>query len=88
MRFLLLPLENLLRDIARLVRLRPVDLRLHIVGMPWCGSASRPASPQDVRAHTLGFIRLDGARMRLLFGDPDRRESVQNFFALDFQLSR
>ncbi len=43
---------------------------------------------QNMRAHTLGFIHFDGARMRLLLRYADFRESVQNRLALDFQLSR
>jgi len=39
-------------------------------------------------AHTLGFIRLDGARMRFLLANPNGHESIQNLLALDFELSR
>lgn len=87
MGFLLLPLENLSGDVAGLVGLRPVDFGLHIGLMPRCRTAPTPTL-QDVRAHTVGFLGLDGARMRFLLGNPYCRESVQNFLALNFQLSR
>ncbi len=88
MGFLLLPLENLSGDVAGLVRLGPVDFRADVGLMPR-GRAGVAAAPlQDVGTHTLGFIDLDGARMRFLLGNPYSRESVQNFPALNFQLSR
>jgi hypothetical protein len=37
----------------------------------------------EVVTHLVGFIHLDGARMRLLFGNADRDQSIQNGFALD-----
>jgi hypothetical protein len=43
---------------------------------------------QNMRAHTLGFIHFDGARMRLLLRYADFRESVKDRLALYFQLPR
>jgi hypothetical protein len=89
MRLLLLLLEDRFGDVANAVDLRPVDLRLGFGLMPRrCRAAAPTPRLQDVGAHTLGFIRLDRARMRLLLGNPDCCESIQNFLALDFQLSR
>jgi hypothetical protein len=85
--FLLLSLQDLLRNVAGLMRLRPVDLRLHIGFVPRRRAAAAPPS-LNVGAHTLGFIRLDRARMGFLLGDPNCGESVENFLALNFQLSR
>jgi hypothetical protein len=87
MRLVLLLLENGASHIARLMNLRPVDLRLHLGFVP--GSAGRPAaSLQNVRAHTLGLVLFNRARMRLLFGHADFGQSIQNGFALDFQFTR
>jgi len=69
------------------VNLRPVNLRLDL-GLVPCRT-TRAAPPfQDVRAHTLGFILLDRARVGLLFGNADFRESIQNRLALNFQFPR
>jgi hypothetical protein len=85
-RFLLLSLENLAGDIAGLMGLGPVELRLNLGFMPSRGTAA--AAPlKDVGAHTLGFIRLNRARMGFLLGNSNGRESIQDFLALDFQLS-
>jgi len=86
MGFLLLPLENLAGDIAGLVGLRPIDLRFDIGFVP--SRRAGTACLMDVGAHTLGFIRLNRARVRFLLRDSNSRESIQDFFALDFQLSR
>jgi hypothetical protein len=67
--------------------LRPVNLRLGFGLVPHRRAASTPTL-QDVRAHTLGFVRLDRARVGLLLGNTDCRESIQNGPALHFQLSR
>jgi hypothetical protein len=85
--FLLLSLENLSGDIAWLVGLGPVDFRLGVGVVPRRAAASA-ARFKDVCAHTLGFIRLNRARMGFLLGNSNGRESVQNFPALNFQLSR
>ena len=87
MNFLLFAFEDLAGDVAGFVGLRPIDFRLHIGLVPGCGTASTP-SLQDVRADTLGFFRLDGARMRLLLGNTYGHESIEDLFALHFQLSR
>jgi hypothetical protein len=76
----------LLRDVARLVRLRPVDLRLHF-RLGFRRRAAAAAFAQNVRAHPLGFVHLNGARVGLLFRHADLDQSIQNFFALYFQLA-
>jgi hypothetical protein len=88
MHLLLLLFENRPGHIADAVHLRPVDLRLHLGLVPHAGAAASAAALQNVGAHTFSLIRLDGARMRFLLGNPDCRESVQNLFTLDFQLPR
>jgi hypothetical protein len=88
MHLLLLLFQNRFGDVADAVHLRPVDLRLRLGLVPRGSRRAAPTPLMDVGAHTLGFIRLNRARMRLLFGNPYCRESVQNFFALNFQLSR
>jgi hypothetical protein len=88
MHFLLLLFENRLGDVADAVDLRPVDLWLDLGLMPRAGRTRASTPLEDVGAHTLGFIRLDRARMRLLLGYANRCESVQYFPALNFQLSR
>jgi hypothetical protein len=88
MHLLLLLFQNCFSNVADAVNLRPVDLRLRLSLMPRGSRTAAPAPPQNVGAHTLGFIRLNRARMRLLLGNPYGRESIQNFFALNFQLSR
>ena len=89
MQFLLLLFENRFGDIADAVDLRPVDLRLDLGFMPGRGRTRRSAAPlQNVGAHTLGFIRLNRARMRFLLANPNRHESIQNLLALNFQLPR
>jgi hypothetical protein len=88
MQFLLLLFKDRSGRIARTVNLRPVDLRLHFGFMPRRPAAVRSAPPQNMGAHTLGLIGLDRARMRLLLGYANRCESIQNFPALNFQLSR
>jgi hypothetical protein len=87
-RFLLFALENRSRCVARLRHPRPVDLRLRHSLMARRGRVVPAPALQDVRAHTLGFIRLDRARMRLLLGNSDCRECVQDFLTFDFQLTR
>jgi hypothetical protein len=39
-------------------------------------------------AHTLGLIKLQRTRMRLLLGDAYVIKYVEDSFALDFQLTR
>jgi hypothetical protein len=88
MHLLLLLFQNRPGYIADAVHLRPVDLRFRFGFVPRTGAPASAAPLQNVGAHTFCFIRLDGARMRFLLGNPDRRESVQNLFTLDFQLPR
>jgi hypothetical protein len=85
--FSLLVLEDSPRHITNVMHLGPVNLRLDLGLMPGRRARCAPAL-QNVRAHTLGFIRLDGTRVRLFLGNANFHESVQNRLALDFQLSR
>jgi hypothetical protein len=88
MRLLVPALENRLGRVARLRHPRPVDLRLGL-GLVTRRPAVVAAAPlQNMRAHTLGFIHFDGARMRLLLRYADFRESVKDRLALYFQLPR
>jgi len=87
LRFLLLLFENRPGYVANTVDLRPVDLRPGLGFMPW-PTGRRSAPLQYVGAHTLGFVHLDGTRVRLLLRDSYRRESIQNLLALHFQLTR
>jgi hypothetical protein len=36
--------------------------------------------------HLLGFMLFDGTGMRLLLGDPDLKQDIENRFTFDFQL--
>jgi hypothetical protein len=47
-------------------------------------AAAAPAT--EVAAHLLGFIGLDRTGVRLCLRDANRRQSIQDGFALDFQL--
>jgi hypothetical protein len=87
-RFLLFSLENLSGDIAGLVGLGPVDLRLRVGFMARRRTAAGAAPSEDVGAYTLGLIDLDRARMGLFLGNSNGRESVQDFPAFNFELSR
>jgi len=89
MRLLLPAFENLARDIARLVGLGPVELWLDLGFVPSRGKTAADAAPfKDVGAHTLGFIRLDRARMGFFLGNSNGGESVKYLLAFDFELSR
>jgi hypothetical protein len=39
-------------------------------------------------ARQLGVLDIDGARVRLLFNDADRRQKVDQDFCFDLQLAR
>jgi hypothetical protein len=45
------------------------------------------ASATEVAAHLVGLIGLDRTGVRLCLRDANRRQSIQNGLALDFQLS-
>jgi hypothetical protein len=80
--FRLLALQNRLQRIAWLGDMRQIEPGLGFDSRgPRCRSAS---STVEVPAHLLGFIFFDGARVRLLLGDANRRQSIQNGSALDF----
>ncbi len=72
--------------IAHSVYLRPVNSwpRLSLVA----NRNAHSAPPQDVCAHTFGFIRLNRAGVGLLLGNADFHQSIQDGLTLDFQLSR
>jgi len=71
--------------------MRQINLGLDLVGL----AARRPrrldrrlrrSSGVKVSSHLFRFVLFQRARMRLLLGDPDQRQSVKNGLALDFQL--
>jgi hypothetical protein len=78
----LLALEDGLQRIARLGHMRQIKLGLGLHRRHARRGTARSAA--EVATHLLGFILFDGARMRLLLGDANRRQSIQNGFALDF----
>jgi hypothetical protein len=86
-RFLLALFEDRPGDVARLVHLRPVDLRLNF-GLMAASRRRNAAAPEDMRADALRLMLFNRAGVRLLFSHADCRQSIQNFFALDFQLTR
>jgi hypothetical protein len=87
MRFLQALFEDRLGGIARLGNARPVDLRPGVHFMP-SGSGRTATAAQNVGTYALGFKLLNGAGVRLLFRYADCCQSVENFFALDFQFTR
>lgn len=87
MSFLLALLENGFCHIADAVNLRPVNLWLRFRFVP-AGVHRDAAAFQDMGAHPLGFVRLNRAGVRLLFGHANCGESVKNFLALHLQLTR
>ncbi len=74
--------------VAGLGHLRPVDLWLLPIAAGALLHSALPGFPLQVSAHTLGLIALERTGMGLLFGYADRRQSVQDFPALDFQFAR
>jgi hypothetical protein len=85
--FLLLPFENRFGDIADVMDLRPVDLRLGFGFMT--RRKGRSAAPlQNMHTNPLGFVRLDRAGVRLFFGHANCDQSFQDFPALHLQLAR
>jgi hypothetical protein len=84
---LLFPFQNGFGYVADMVHLRPVDpgLRLGFVARPAGGAA---AALQDMRADTLGFVRLDGTGVRFFLGHANRGESLEDFPALNLQFTR
>jgi hypothetical protein len=86
-RFLLLPFENGFGHVADVVHLRPVDprLRLAFVAQRTGGAAT---ALEDMSADTLGFVRLDGAGVRLFLGHANCGQSFQDFPALHLQFTR
>jgi hypothetical protein len=76
-----------LQHVAGLRNPRPVDLLRH-GAFRLGGRAAIPAAPPlEVCAHTLCFVRLERAGVRLRIGHSDFLQHVQNGFALDLELS-
>jgi hypothetical protein len=63
--------------------MRQIEGRLHLHRRLARGAAA--ALPTQVVPHLFGLIGLDRAGVRLRLGDANRRQSVQNGLALDFQ---
>jgi len=89
--FLLLP--DGAQDIARMGDVRQIDLCFDFVfrmsgsaGWP-CGSRSGLAAGTEEFADEFGFVLLERAGMRFLFGNADLGQHVKNGFALDLQLT-
>src|SRR5438874_6494009 len=61
-----------------------LDLRLAGTRAAISGSAGRALSGK-VLAHTLGFVHLNRARVRLLLCHSDLGKDIEDSFALDFQ---
>jgi hypothetical protein len=82
--FSLLACQNRLQRIARLRYVRQIECRL---GLGLLRRRTAAAPPAKVVAHLFGLVGLDRTGVRLRLGDANRRQSVQNGPALDFQLS-
>ena len=81
-------LEQQAGDISRFGDVREIDLGLDLrFARARAAVASRACCTLsgEVLAHTLGLVRLDRARVRLLFRYSDKGKDVENRFALDFQ---
>jgi hypothetical protein len=85
-----------LQHIARLGNSRQVNFGLDFARQgARCRSGGSGSSlrsslslPTEVLPDLLGLVRLDGAGVRLLVGDADLGQVVENFLALHFQLPR
>jgi hypothetical protein len=86
-RFLLLLFEDRPGDVADAMHLRPVNLRLRL-GLVARRTGGTATALQDMRADTLGLVRLDGTGVRFLLGHANRGQSFQDFPALNLQLTR
>jgi hypothetical protein len=85
--FLLALFEDRPGDVARLVHLRPVNLRLGF-GLMASSGRRNAAAFEDMRADALGLMLFDGAGVRLLFCHADFGQSIENCLALDLQFTR
>ena len=71
--------------------MRKVNLGFDFLG-PGVGRAARLAGSMpisrtlEMRTNFLCFVLFERAGMRLLLGDTDFRQDIENGFALDFQL--
>jgi hypothetical protein len=71
--------------ISKLGDVRQVDHRLGL-RRRLAYRAAAAALSAEIRAYLFGFIGLDRTGVRLRLGDANRRQSVQDGLALDFQL--
>ena len=78
-------LRDGLQHIARLGDLRKIEFRLRLFDDPG-GLGRRAALSREVLLYALCFVCFDRAGMRLLLGDADLRQHVENLFTFDFQL--
>jgi len=81
-----------LQHVAGFGNMGKVELGLDLIDTRPCGGSHLPCCrPFPVRAevlpHLLRFVRLDGTGMGLFFGDTEGRQEVEDFLALNFQLS-
>jgi len=79
-----LALKNQPGRVARLGDVGQIEGRLGLHGRLGRGAAAALAA--QVVPYLFGLIGLDRAGVRLRLGDANRRQSVQNGLALDFQL--
>ena len=90
-RFVLLLLgQNCLERIAGLGDVRKVNLGLNGLRRPRRSCprmGSRPSPALKLCAHPIGFIRLQGAGVRLAFTKAELRQYVENLATLDFHLA-
>jgi hypothetical protein len=80
-------LLNGLEHVARLRDARPVNLLLGLADLsPLCSSAIFPGALK-VLAHALGFVFLERAGVRFLFGHTNGRQGVKDRPAFHFQFA-
>jgi hypothetical protein len=84
-------LSNRVQNIAGPRNAGQVNLSLDLVGIAAGGARGLGRSlhlprATEVRFHLFRFVLFNRARVRLLLGDSDQRERVENSLALDFQL--
>jgi hypothetical protein len=84
--FSLLARQDRLYRVARLRNVGQIERRLGL-RRRLARRAAAAALTAEVGTHLFGLIGLDRTGVRLRFGDANRRQSIQNGLALDFQLS-
>ena len=80
-----LALKDQPRCVARLRYVRQIECRLGL-HRRLAHRAAAAALSAEIRAHLVGLIGLDRTGVRLRLGDANRRQSIQDGLALDFQL--